>query len=61
MKRKNNMFFNFQALSLTRLVLIQSTQFSVVVSVYDIHVFDEAFFLLTSRMPIATKIFRVVT
>ena len=55
------MFFNFQALSLTRLVLIQSTQFSVVVSVYEIHVFDEAFFLLTSRMPIATKIFRVVT
>ena len=31
------------------------------VSMYKIHVFNEGFFLLTIRMPIATKLFRVVT
>ena len=35
--------------------------FSVAVRIYKIHVFDEVFFLLTIRMPIATKFFRVVT
>ena len=43
------------------LVLIQSTQFSVVVHIYEIHVLDGVFFLLTIRMVTATKLFKVVT
>ena len=43
------------------LAVIQSTQFLAAVHVYEIHIFDEAFLLLTIRMPMATKPFRVVT
>ena len=35
--------------------------FSVAVRTYEIHVFDEEFFLLIIRMPIFTKHFRVMT
>ena len=35
--------------------------FSVVVHIYKILVFDETFFLLTIKMPMIIKIFRVVT
>ena len=38
----------------------QSTQFLVAVGVYKIHVFDEAFFLLTIRIALVTKLVRVV-
>ena len=31
------------------------------VGIYKIHVFDEAFFLLTTKMLMVTKVFRVVT
>ena len=41
------------------LVVIQSTQFFSV-STYLWNVFDEAFFLLTIRIPMVTKLFRVV-
>ena len=37
------------------------TKFWVALHIYKIHVFVEAFFLLTIRMSIATKLFRVVT
>ena len=47
-------FFSF-------VVVIQSTQFLVVVYIYKISVFDEAFFHLIIRMPMITKLFRVVT
>ena len=47
-------FFSF-------VVVIQSTQFLVVVYIYKISVFDEAFFHLIIRMPMITKFFRVVT
>ena len=61
------MFFNFWSLLLkvyifevarffSCLVNIQSTQFSVVVHIYKICVFDEAFSLLTIRMPMITKL-----
>ena len=30
------------------------------VPIYKIHVFDEAFFLLTIKMPMITKLFRVI-
>ena len=67
-----NMFFNFWALLLKMyifevvtffscLVVIQSTQFFSVSTFYKIHVFDEPFFLLTIRMLMITKLFRVVT
>ena len=39
----------------SRIVLIQSPQ-----RIYNIHVFDEAFFLWTIRIPMVTKLFRVV-
>ena len=65
---KRKVFFNFWALFLKKNihfwgcdifsypVVIQSTQsFSG-----QIHVFNEAFFLLTVRMPMATNLFRVV-
>ena len=65
---KRKVFFNFWALFFKKNihfwgcdifsypVVIQSTQsFSG-----QIHVFNEAFFLLTVRMPMATKLFRVV-
>ena len=35
--------------------------FSVTVRIYKVHVFDEVFFLLTIRMTMVTKLFRVVT
>ena len=47
-------FFSF-------VLVIQSTQFLVVVYIYKISVFDEAFFHLIIRMPMITKLFRVVT
>ena len=67
-----NMFFNFWTPLLKMyifevvtffscLVVIQSTQFFSVSTFYKIHVFDEPFFLLTIRMLMITKLFRVVT
>ena len=66
-----NMFFNFWTLLLKmhilRLWLFFSMpggypiSFSVVVHIYKICIFDEAFLLLTIRIPIITKFFRVVT
>ena len=67
-----NMFFNILALLFkiyifevvtffSFVVVIQSTQFLVVVYIYKISVFDEAFFHLIIRMPMITKLFRVVT
>ena len=60
-----NMFFNFWTPLLKMyifevvtffscLVVIQSTHFSVVVHIYKIRVFDEAFFLVIIRMPMIT-------
>ena len=40
------------------LVLIQSTQFFSGSTIHKIHVFNEAFFLLTSTMPMVTNIFK---
>ena len=40
--------------------LSNELNFSVAVHIYKIHAFDEAFFLLTIRIPIITKLFRVV-
>ena len=45
----------------TRLVVIQSTRFLEAVLFYKIDIFDEAFFLLFTRIPMTTKIFRIVT
>ena len=41
--------------------LSNQLSFSVVVDIYKICIFDEAFLLLTIRIPIITKFFRVVT
>ena len=41
--------------------LSNQLNFSVVVHIYKIRAFDEAFILLTIRMPTITKLFRVVT
>ena len=41
--------------------LSNKLNFSVAVHIYKIRVFDEAFFLLTIRMPMITKLFKVVT
>ena len=70
-KGKNMFFKNFWALLLKvyhfcvcdiffYLVVIQSTQFFSVCT-YISDVFGEAFFVLTIRMPMVTKLFRVVT
>ena len=69
-----NMFFNFWALLLKMCIFEVVTFFFRLVAgypinsifqwqyvIYKIHVFDEAFFLLTIRMPMVTKLFRVVT
>ena len=56
------MFFNFWHLfSKYTFLRLSHLNFSVAVRIYKIHVFDEAFFLLTIRMPMTTKLFRVVT
>ena len=41
--------------------LFNQLNFSMAARIYKIHVFDKAYFLLTNRMPMATKRFRVVT
>ena len=66
------MFFNFWApffkMNIFEVVtfflnywLSNQPNFSVATHIYNFHVFDEAYFLLTIRMPIATKLFRVMT
>ena len=40
----------------SNLVVTQLFKFSVAVHIYKIHVFDEAFLLLTIRMTMATKL-----
>ena len=44
----------------SHLVVTNQLNFSVVVHIYKIHVFDEAFFLLIIRMPMATKLSRAI-
>ena len=41
-------------------LVVNQLNFLVAVRVYKIHVFDEAVFFLTIRMPLVTKHFRVV-
>ena len=63
-------FFNFWALlkmyhfCVCNIFVLPSgdlINFSVAVFIHKIHVSDEAFFFLTIRMPMVTKLFRVVT
>ena len=44
-----------------RTFLAQLVSVSRAVHIYKIHVFDEAFLLLTIKMPIVTKLFRAGT
>ena len=44
-----------------RTFLAQLVSISRAVHIYKIHVFDEAFFVLTIKMPIVTKLFGAVT
>ena len=40
--------------------LSNQLNFSMAVRIYKVHVFDEAFFLLTVRMPMIFKLFRLI-
>ena len=60
------LFFNFWALLLKMYIFwgcdffLSPSGYPVMIHVFDFHVF-EVFFLLTKRMPLVTKLFRVVT